>query len=130
MNFTCASCKRQFADDEPLSLCENGRWYLFCSIPCRTTFAHSRGSNRICAREGCNHKVPEGNRILCRECYQAGNELREPGTWFDKIDHVRWEQGKQEVLKRIEGQVRVFSARDMTQEELRALVPSLQSVVA
>ena len=129
MNFTCASCKRQFADDDPLTLCDNGKWYLFCSIRCKITFANLRVSNRICARELCKNKVPEGNRILCQDCYQAGNELREPGTWFDKTDHVRWEHGKQAVIKRIEGQVRVFSARDMTQEELRALVPSLQTVV-
>ncbi|UCG12417.1 MAG: hypothetical protein JSU72_18285 [Deltaproteobacteria bacterium] len=41
-------------------------------------------------------------------------------------DRIDWGRREQAIKVRIQDKVRVYGAQDMTQEELRALVPSLQ----
>ena len=87
-------------------------------------------TNRICAREGCNRKVPETNRMLCMSCYLRGDHLGEPDCMFNQTDRDNWRRGEQAVQKRIERQVKIYSAQNMKQEELWALVPSQQKDAA
>lgn len=87
-------------------------------------------TNRFCAREVCNNRVPKVNRMLCLHCYQRGDNLEESDLYFTERDNAHWQQKKNELINRIEGQVRVFSAQNMTQEELHSLVPSLQEEAA
>ena len=87
-------------------------------------------TNRICAREGCNRKVPQSNRMLCMSCYLRGGHLGEPDCMFNQTDRDNWRRGEQAVQKRIERQVKIYSAQNMKQEELWALVPSQQKDAA
>ena len=64
--------------------------------------------------------------MLCLNCYQKGENLGEADTYFDETERARWERAERSLLKRITGQVRIFRAEDIAQEELRALVPSVQ----
>ena len=63
--------------------------------------------------------------MLCPNCYQRGNHLGESEIVFERVEIEHWQRMEQTVLARIEARVRTYSCRDMTQEELRALVPSL-----
>jgi hypothetical protein len=65
--------------------------------------------------------------MLCWTCYQNADNLGETDLCFDKTEMAQWQRQDQELLKRIEQKVRVFKAPDMTQQELRDLVPSKRS---
>jgi hypothetical protein len=87
-------------------------------------------TNRICAREVCNNRVPEANRMLCPSCYQRGAHLGETEVSFNDTERAHWEWMQYALLRRIKEQVKVYSFQNMTQEELRLLVPSLQEEAA
>jgi len=74
--------------------------------------------------------VPEANRMLCPGCYQRGNHLGETEVSFNDTERAHWEWMQYELLRRIEEQVKIYSAQDMTQEELRSLVTSFQEEAA
>jgi hypothetical protein len=74
--------------------------------------------------------VPEGNRMLCSACHKRGNHLEESEASLDEAERARWERLERELHGRIEGNVRIYSSDDMTQEELRSLVPSLKDKAA
>jgi hypothetical protein len=62
--------------------------------------------------------------MLCAVCYQIGDSIGESNICVDAEERARWNKAEQTVLKRLEGQVRVYSAQNMTQQELSSLVPS------
>lgn len=131
MNLTCSYCDKPFMHDEQvLTVCYRGWMYLFCSISCRDFYGFSRHTNRICAREVCNNRVAEGNRMLCSSCYQRGNHLGEPEVSLNETEIVHWRRMEQALHRRIEEKVRIYSSKDMSQEELRALVPSMHKETA
>ena len=66
--------------------------------------------------------------MLCLRCYQNDANLGERG-WFSLSDRTNWQGREQAIRMQIENKVRVYSAQELTQEELRALVPSLQEEV-
>jgi len=69
--------------------------------------------------------VPRENRMLCAICYLQGDNYGEREVViFDTSSRAHWERKEQEIMKRLEGQVRVYSAQNMTQKELSSLVPS------
>ena len=79
----------------------------------------------MCAREGCYRRVPNENRMLCASCYLQGDNYGEHEVViFDSKSRAHWQKKEKEIIKRLEGQVRVYSAKNMTQEELSSLVPS------
>ena len=104
--------------------------YAFCSSKCRQQFLYPKRSNRVCAREVCNNRVPEANRMLCPSCYKKGNHLGETEVSLNATERAHWEWMQDALLRRIEEQVKVYSYQNMTQEELRSLVPSLQEEAA
>jgi len=131
MNISCAYCKEPLTQSgEAITVCSGGRMYLFCSIGCRDLGGFKKPTNRICSREVCNNRVPEANRMLCPGCYQRGNHLGETEVSFNDTERAHWEWMQYELLRRIEEQVKIYSAQDMTQEELRSLVTSLQEEAA
>ena len=131
MHISCAYCKESLTQSgEAITVCSGERMYLFCSIRCSNLYGFKKLTNRICAREVCNNRVPEANRMLCPGCYQKGNHLGETGVPFDDKERAHWEWMQYALLRRIEEQVKVYSSQNMTEEELRALVPSLQGEAA
>jgi hypothetical protein len=74
--------------------------------------------------------VPEENRMLCSSCHKRKNHLAESEASSDEAKRAHWERLERELHGRIEGNVRIYSSEDMTQEELRSLVPSLMSKAA
>jgi len=131
MSISCAYCNKPIAQfKHAVTVCRGGRLYLFCTIACRDLSGFRKLTNRICTREGCNHRVPEGNRMLCSTCHEEGNHLAEPEVSFDEAERAHWERLERELHGRIEGNIRIYSSQDMTQEELRSLVPSLQEKAA
>jgi uncharacterized protein (UPF0262 family) len=62
--------------------------------------------------------------MLCAICYQIGDSISEQNICIDEEERARWNKAEQTLLKRLEGQVRVYSAQNMTQQELSSLVPS------
>jgi protein-arginine kinase activator protein McsA len=68
--------------------------------------------------------------MLCTDCYQRGNHLTEPEISFHDAETLHWERMERELQRRIEEKVRIYNSKDMTQEELRALVPSLHEKAA
>ena len=126
MNISCAYCKKPLTQSgEAITVCSGERMYLFCSIGCRDLYGFKKLTNRICSREVCNNRVQETNRMLCPSCYQRGNHLGEPEVSFSDEERAHWEWMQYALLRRIEEQVKVYSAQNMTQEELGLLVPSL-----
>jgi hypothetical protein len=131
MNISCTYCKEPLTQSgEAITVCSIERMYLFCSIRCRNLYGFKKRTNRICSREVCNNRVPEANRMLCPSCYQRGNHLGETEGSFSDTERAHWEWMEYALLRRIEEQVKVYSAQNMTQEELRMLVPSLQEEAA
>lgn len=131
MNISCSNCKKRFTQSvEAITLCSGERMYLFCSIRCRNLYGFKKLTNRICSREVCKNRVSETNRMLCPNCYQRGNHLGETEVSFSDEEREHWEWMQYALLRRIEEQVKVYSAQNMTQEELRSLVPSLQEEAA
>ena len=132
MSHSCAYCNKPFAQfKHAATVCSGGRLYLFCSNGCRDLYDGFRKlTNRICNREGCNNRVPEGNRMLCSACHKRGNHVEESEVSLDEAERAHWDRLERELHGRIEGNVRIYSSQDMTQEELRALVPSLQEEAA
>lgn len=131
MNLACSYCDEPFIHDEQVvTVCYRGWMYLFCSISCRDFYGFQRHNKRICNREVCNNRVAEGNRMLCSSCYQRGNHLGEPEVSFGEAERAHWERIEQALHRRIEEKVRVYSSKDMSQEELRALVPSMHEEAA
>jgi hypothetical protein len=49
---------------------------------------------------------------------------------FGEAERAHWERIEQALHRRIEEKVRVYSSKDMSQEELRALVPSMHEEAA
>jgi len=93
MNISCAYCKEPLTHSgEAITVCSGERMYLFCSIGCRDLYGFRKLTNRICARWGCNNRVPEGNRMLCSNCHQQGNHLGEPEVSFDEAERAHWER--------------------------------------
>ena len=68
--------------------------------------------------------------MLCSNCHKKGKHLGEPEVSFDEAERAHWEKMERELHGRIERRIRIYSSRDMTQEELRSLVPSLQEEAA
>jgi hypothetical protein len=68
--------------------------------------------------------------MLCSTCHEQGDHLAEFEVSFDEAERVHWERLERELHGRIEGNIRIYSSEDMTQEELRSLVPSLQDKAA
>ena len=131
MNISCAYCDKPLTQGrEVVTVCSGNRMYLFCTIECRDLYGFRKLTNRICAREGCNNRVPEGNRMLCSTCHEGGNHLEEPEASFDETERAHWERLERELHGRLQGNIRIYSSRDMTQEELRSLVPSMQEEAA
>jgi hypothetical protein len=68
--------------------------------------------------------------MLCYNCHQKGKHLGEPEVSFGEAERAHWKRMERELHGRIEERIRIYSAQDLTQEELRALVPSLQEEAA
>jgi ribosomal protein L24E len=131
MNISCAYCNKPHTQgDEAITVSNSEEMYLFCSIRCRDSYGFRKLSNRICAREVCKNRVPEGNRMLCFSCHQKGNHLGEPEVSFDEAERAHLNRMERELHRRIQEKVRIYSSQDMPQEELRSLVPSLQDKAA
>ena len=128
----CLECKRPFGSDRlALTVSRRGWMHFFCSEVCRNNYAYQKLTNRTCSRDGCNNRVPERNKMLCLDCYHNEANIGEPAAFLlDAIGRTVWEQRERAIKLRIEEKVRVYSAQEMTQEELRALVPSLREEVA
>ena len=125
MKSACLQCGTDFTREKPTVVAWIGyKLYSFCSTNCRHAFLYLKLSSPICAREGCYRRVPKANRMLCAVCYQIGDSIGEPNICVDAEERARWNKAEQTVLKRLEGQVRVYSAQNMTQQELSSLVPS------
>jgi hypothetical protein len=125
MKNACLQCGTIFTWEKPTVVAWIGdKLFSFCSTNCRHAFLYPNLSNPICVREGCYRRVPKANRMLCAVCYQTGNSIGEPNICVDLEERARWNKAEQSVLKRLEGQVRVYSAQNMTQQELSSLVPS------
>ena len=125
MKSACLRCGTNFTWEKATVVGWIGdKLYSFCSTNCRHAFLYPKLSNLICAREGCYRRVPKANRMLCAVCYQTGDSMGEPNICFNEEERARWNTAEQTVLKRLEGQVRVYSAQNMTQQELSSLVPS------
>ena len=132
MMAVCLQCKLHFVADELADMLSELRWaYFFCSEVCRDNYAYQKLTDRKCSREGCNNRVPERNRMLCLDCYNNETNIGERVAFLlDAKGRAGWEEREQAIRLRIKEKVRVYSAQDMTQDELRALVPSLQEEVA
>jgi len=68
--------------------------------------------------------------MLCSSCYQRGNHLGEPEVSLNETEIVHWRRMEQALHRRIEEKVRIYSSKDVSQEELRALVPSMHEEAA
>jgi len=68
--------------------------------------------------------------MLCADCHEEGNHIAEPEVSFNEAERAHWERLVRELHGRIEEKIRIYSSQDMTQEELRSLVPSLQDKAA
>jgi len=131
MNISCTYCNKPLTQGRGIvTVCSGNRMYLFCSIGCRDLYGFRKLTNRICAREGCNNRVPEGNRMLCSSCHQRGNHLAESELSFGVAERAHWERMERELHRLIEERIRIYSSQDMSQAELRSLVPSLQEEAA
>ena len=131
MSISCAYCNKSLSQfKHAVTVCSGEQLYLFCSIGCRDLNGFRQQTNRICTRGGCNNRVPEGNRMLCATCHEEGNHLAESEAFFDEAERAHWERLERELHGRIEGNVRIYSSQDMSQEELRSLVPSLRDKAA
>lgn len=127
MNLTCSHCDKPFIQNKKVvTVCSGERMHLFCSIKCRDLYGFRKLANQICAGETCSNRVPAGNKLLCPSCYQKESHLGEPDICFSETEIAHWERMEQSLLKEIESEVLVYSAQEMTQEELRSLVPSLE----
>ena len=131
MNISCAYCNKLLTQGrEVVTVCSGERLYLFCTIGCRDLYGFRKLTNRICAREGCNNRVPEGNRMLCSSCHQRGNHSADSELSFDEAERAHWEKMERKLHRRIAEGIRIYNSQDMSQEELRTLVPSLQDKAA
>ena len=127
LNISCAYCNKPLPQfSHAVTVCSGGRLYLFCTIGCRNLYGFGKLTNRVCAREGCNNRVPELNRMLCSSCHQRGKHLAESELSFDEAESAHWQRMEQELRELIEGEIRSYSSQEMSQEELRSLVPSPQ----
>jgi hypothetical protein len=129
MKSDCLQCGNQYNWDGPTVVAWIGeKLFSFCSTKCRHEFLNPQLSNPICAREGCYRRVPKENRMLCAICYAHGDNYGEHHVvFFDSRSREHWDKKEKEIIKRLKGQVRVYSAQSMTQQELSSLVPSLNS---
>ena len=115
------------SDKPPDAINLGDETYTFCGVKCITEFVLPKLTQRICAKDGCNRKVPKDNRLLCKQCYRQGENIGEQDVTIFHTEHrENWEEEERTILEGIREKVRVFSSRDMTQEELRELVPSLR----
>ena len=131
MNISCSYCNKPLTQGgKAITVCRGEQLYLFCSIGCRDLYGLRKPTDRICAREVCRNRVPAGNRMLCSHCHKKGTHLGEPDVSFGEAERAHWERMERELHGRIEERIRIYSTQDMTQEELRSLVPSLQEEAA
>ena len=127
MKILCAYCSKPLAHSrQAVTVCSGERLYLFCTIGCRDLYGFKKLTNRICAREDCKNRVPEGNRMLCSTCHEEGNNLAEPEVSFDEVERAHWEKMERKIHRRIAERLRIYNSQYMSQEKLRTLVPSLQ----
>lgn len=56
--------------------------------------------------------------------------MAESEASFDEAEREHWERLERALCGRIEENIRIYSSQDMTQEELRSLVPSLHEKAA
>ena len=126
MKSACLQCGTNFNWEKPTVVAWIGdKLFSFCSTKCRHAFLNPQLSNPVCAREGCYRRVPKENRMLCAICYLQGDNFGgHEVVIFDSISRAHWERKEKEIIKRLAGQVRVYSAQNMTQKELSSLVPS------
>jgi len=68
--------------------------------------------------------------MLCSTCHEEGNYLAEPEVSFDEAERAHWEKMERKLYRRIAERTRIYNSQDMSQEELRTLVPSLQEEAA
>jgi hypothetical protein len=68
--------------------------------------------------------------MLCSSCHKEGNYLPEPEVSFDEKERAHWETMERKIHRRIAEGIRIYNSQDMSQEELRTLVPSLQDKAA
>ena len=124
----CLQCKLHFTSDKLGEIISECGWmHFFCCEECRDTYLYRQPTNLRCSREGCNNRVPEQNRMLCLECHQNESNIGERVAFFlDASRRADWERRDEAIKLRLNEKVRVYSAQHMTQEELRALVPSLK----
>ena len=103
MNNSCACCNKPFAQfKHAVTVCSGWRLYLFCSNGCRDLY--------------------DGFRKLTNRAESEAS--------LGEAERAHWERLERELHGRIEGNIRIYSSQDMTQEELRSLVPSLQDKAA
>jgi len=128
MSSVCIQCGSELGSGKLPEIYNIGeKYYSFCGVKCVTEFIYPKPTKRTCTREGCNRKVQENNRLLCERCYDQGDNIGESDVAiFYTENRANWEEREQRILERIRSKVRVYSSRDMTQEELRELVPSLR----
>jgi len=126
MKSACLQCGINFNWVKPTVVAYIGeKLFSFCSTKCRHAFFNPKFLNPVCAREGCYRRVPKENRMLCAICYLQGDNFGgHEVVIFDSISRAHWERKEKEIIERLEGQVRVYSAQNMTQKELSSLVPS------
>jgi len=68
--------------------------------------------------------------MLCSTCHEEGNNLARPEVSFDEVERAHWEKMERKIHRRIAERIRIYNSQDMSQEELRTLVPSLQEEAA
>jgi len=126
MRIACLQCGTNFNWEKPTVVAWIGdKLFSFSSTKCSHAFLNPKLSNPVCAREGCDRRVPKEKRMLCTICYlQGDNYVEHHVVIFNTISRKHCEEKEKEIIKRLEGQVRVYSAENMTQEELTSLVPS------
>jgi hypothetical protein len=125
MKSACLLCGTKFDWEKPTEVARIGdKLFSFCSRKCRHAFLYPKLSYSVCAREGCYRRVPKENHMLCAVCYQTGDSMGVPNICIDEEERVRWNKAEQSIMRRLEGKVIIYSAENMTQEELTSLVPS------
>lgn len=131
MNISCTYCDKPLTHSrQAVPVCSGERFYLFCTIGCRDLYGFRKLIHRICAREDCTNRVPEGNRMLCSNCHQRGNHLAESETYFDEAERAHREKMERKLHKLIAGRMRIYNSQEMSGEKLRTPVPSLQEEAA
>ena len=92
----CVECKRPFGWDDLTVTRSRDEWMsFFCSDRCKDNYVCPKLPTRVCAREGCSNRVPDGHRMLCLDCYHKGFNSQERIAWLDATDRIDWERREQ-----------------------------------